>query len=146
ACVALLSASLAFLAAACPAPAAPAADREAAWLVMLRSWSGGVKPARRAVTLTSTGKAPRLTVKLSLPARAARAETFPDGLYGTYAFAFDGRRWRRVDTADFRTTEVTVLHPGGRATVRLPVEKAAAYRVLVRTSHGAAWADARPRS
>jgi len=143
--VALLCASLALLAAASPAPAASSVGRDAAWLAMLRNWGGGIKPARRAMTIAVTGRAPRLTVRLALPAAVSRAETFQDGLYGTYAFAFDGRRWNRVDTADFRTTIAPVLQPGDRATVRLPVRRAAAYRVLVRAPQGAAWVDYTPR-
>jgi hypothetical protein len=142
---ALLCAWLVLLGAASPAPAAPAVDRDAAWLAMLRTWGAGIKPARRAMTISVTGRAPRITVRLALPTAATRAATFQDGLYGTYAFAFDGRRWNRVDTADFRSMIAPVLQPGGHATVRLSVRRAAAYRVVVRAPQGAAWVDYTPR-
>ena len=144
ACLASACASLSLLVAATPSLAAPESDRETAWLALLRTWAGGLKPARQAVTIVVGGSAPQLTVRLSLPRGTARAEHFPDGLYGAYAFAFDGRRWQRADTADLRATVAKVLHPGERVTIRLPVKKAAAYRILVQAPRGAAWADSRP--
>ena len=98
------------------------------------------------MTIAAAGSAPQLTVRLSLPAGTAAAQHFGDSLYGAYAFAFAGGRWRRVDTADFRAAQAKALRPGQRATIRLPVKKATAYRILVQASHAAAWADYRPRT
>jgi hypothetical protein len=145
-CVAFVCAVLAFPAAACSAPATAPSDRETAWLALLRGWAGGLKPAQRLVTIAASGSAPRLTVRLSLPAGTAAAQHFTDNLYGAYAFAFANGRWRRVDTADFRAAQAKVLRPGQRATIVLPVTKATAYRILVQAARSAAWADYRPRT
>jgi hypothetical protein len=137
-------ATLAFVAAASPACAAQTSDRESAWLALLRTWAGGVKPAQKVVTIAVSGSSPRLTVRLSLPPSAAGPQHFGDSLYGAYAFTYSGGRWRRVDTADFRATVATTLRPGGHVTIRLPVAKAATYRILVQSaSKRAAWADSR---
>ena len=139
-------AALAFAAVASSTAAAASSDREAAWLALLHGWAGGLKPAQRLVTVVPAGTAPRLTVRLSLPAGTAAAQHFSDSLYGTYAFAFANGRWRRVDTADFRVAQAKVLRPGQRATIVLPVGKAAAYRILVQAARSAAWADYRPHT
>jgi len=145
-CFALASAALAFATVAGSATAAAPSGRETAWLALLRGWAGGLRPAQRLVTVTAAGSAPRLTVRLSLPAGAAAAQHFTDSLYGAYAFAFANGRWRRVDTADFRAAQAKVLRPGQRAAIVLPVGKATAYRILVQAGRSGAWADHRPRS
>ena len=114
-------------------------DPESAWLSLLAG--RGLEPARNALEIHVEGDAPTLLVTITAPADRVADAVFADGLFGAEAYSFRDGAWIRTDTADIRTEIAPILRPGESATVELPVDEAAAYRVLVPLERAAAWAD-----
>lgn len=117
----------------------PNAGAENAWLALLAEQ--GLTPDRGRVEITFSQENGELAITITVPASAPEELTFGDGLYGATAYTFAEGAWKRVDTAEIRTEIAPILQPGESATVRLPVEKADSYRVLVPVGGAAAWAD-----
>jgi hypothetical protein len=82
-----------------------------------------------------------LVLQIEVDDDAPGEVTFGDGLYGAQAYTFVDGAWERIDTADARTLNAPVLAPGESAEVRLPVEDAESYRVLVPVETAVVWTD-----
>jgi hypothetical protein len=114
------------------------AGSQSAWGAILEEL--GLTPDAGLLELGVAGAAPELEVTIAVPADGQEL-SFADGLYGVVAYSFADGTWTRVDTADVRTEIAPLLAPGESATVRLPVEEAPSYRVLVPVAGKAVWAD-----
>ena len=82
-----------------------------------------------------------LVLQIEVDDDTAGEVQFLDGLYGAEAFTFADGEWARIDTADARPLSAPVLAPGESAEVRLPVDEADSYRVLVPVGKAAVWTD-----
>ena len=111
-----------------------------AWIALLNE--RGFSTEERDVEIGGELDGSELVLEIEVDDDAAAEVTFADGLYGAEAYTFADGEWTRVDTADVRTEVAPLLNPGESAEVRLPVEEAESYRVLVPVSGtAAAWAD-----
>jgi hypothetical protein len=119
--------------------APPVAGGEEAWLALLADQ--GLTPDPHKVEIAVVLEDRELAVTITVPSDAPGQLPFGDGLYGATAYTFADGAWKRVDTADIRTEIAPLLGPGESADVRLPVEEADSYRVLVPVEGAAAWAD-----
>jgi len=141
--VALLSAIVLALAAACGGgeggPSGGEGDSDDAWAAVLaaRDLSG----EEREVEISGSLEGSELVLTIEVDDDAPGEVQFADGLYGAEAYTRVDGEWTRVDTADARPESAPVLAPGESAEVRLPVEEADSYHVLVPVGDAAAWAD-----
>jgi hypothetical protein len=119
---------------------APVAGGEEAWLSLLVEQ--GLMPDEGRVEIAFTEHDGELAITITVPPGAPGELTFGDGLYGATAYTFVDGSWKRVDTAEIRTEIAPILKPGESASLRLPVEEADSYRVLVPVDGVGAWADA----
>jgi hypothetical protein len=111
-----------------------------AWIALLDE--RGIGTEERDVEISGDLDGSELVLEIEVDDDAAAEVTFADGLYGAEAYTFADGAWTRADTADVRTEIAPLLNPGESAEVRLPVEEAESYRVLVPVGNGAAaWAD-----
>ncbi len=117
----------------------PTAGAEEAWLALLTEQ--GLTPDQGRVEIGFSKQDSELEITITVPASAPGELTFGDGLYGATAHTFVDGAWKRVDTAEIRTEIAPILKPGESATLRLPVEEAGSYRVLVPVGGAGAWAD-----
>jgi hypothetical protein len=124
-----------------PGGATPAAEQEDAWLALLAQ--RGLEPDNERVAVEATREGAEVAVRITVADDVPAELTFGDGLYGTEGWAYTGRVWTRVDTADIRTLNAPIMQPGETAEVRLPIEDGdAGVRVLVPVEGTAAWGDA----
>ena len=137
-----IAAGLALLVAGCAGSddgGAPTAGGEEAWVALLSEQ--GLVPDQGRVEIAFTVEEGELEITITVPADAPGELAFGDGLYGATAYSFLDGAWERVDTADIRTEIAPLLKPGESASLRLPVEEADSYRVLVPVEGSGAWAD-----
>ena len=127
------------------APAPALASKASAWKRVLRTHRAA--HATALITVRPGHVGPRtVSVHLAAPSANTASVTFPDPLYGATAWRWNGRRWRRIDSARVRPAMVQELAPGQRVRVRLPLERRARrIRVLVPVTadRAGAWADVR---
>jgi hypothetical protein len=146
---AALSVLVVVLAAACgggnggsqaPLTESSGSSSDDAWVALLTE--RGFDTEEREVEITGELEGSELVVEIEVDDDAPAEITFADGLYGAEAYTYADDAWTRVDTADVRTEVAPLLNPGESAEVRLPVEEADSYRVLVPLGgSSAAWAD-----
>jgi hypothetical protein len=111
-----------------------------AWVALLQE--RGFETEEREVEISGSVEGSELVLQIEVDDDAPGEVQFVDGLYGAEAYAYADGAWARVDTADARPLSAPILAPGESAEVRLPVEEADSYRVLVPVSQtSAAWAD-----
>jgi hypothetical protein len=114
-------------------------ETDDAWAAVLSAH--GLSGEEREVEISGSLEGSELVLTIEVDDDAPGEVQFVDGLYGAEAYALVDGAWTRVDTADARPLSAPVLAPGESAEVRLPVEEADSYRVLVPVGDAAAWAD-----
>jgi hypothetical protein len=121
-------------------PPSGGSSSDDAWLALLEE--RGFESEERDVEISGSLDGSELVLEIEVDDDAAGEFQFVDGLYGAEAYTYADDVWTRVDTADARPLSAPILAPGESAEVRLPVEEADSYRVLVPVSQtSAAWAD-----